>query len=210
MNNSYMTWISAGIIVMMLSSCISGMASKNKPSSNNVQVIESSADIKEKCNKINKDKTYLRKFSVRAKTNDKYKVIIYDKNYMSINGAIYAYNFKKLMYQSLVLNVGSPMVIDNTAKLIGIQGYCTPIDDTEKTYSFIIARDIFQQEDYNSMSQATRNNPGFSFRYLVDDYYIDDFGKHRKKTYWDYFDEIFKTTSKDVNTQMYIGFESDD
>mgnify|MGYP003333990534 FL=1 len=55
------------------------------------------------------------------------------------------------------------------------------------------------------MSQATENNPGFSFRYLVDDYYIDDFGEYRKKTYWDYFDKIFNTTKKDVTTQMSIG-----
>lgn len=205
MNNQYTPWITAGLIALMFSSCVSSGLSKKKSSNYNVQVIESPADITQKCNTISKNKTYLRKFSVRSKTNDKYNVIIYDKNYMSINGTIYAYQFKMMMYQSLVLNFGSPKVMENTAKLIGIQGYCTPINDNEKTYSFIIARDVFLQKDYNSMSQAKENNPGFSFRYLVDDYYIDDFGEYRKKTYWDYFDTIFNSTNKDVTTQMYIG-----
>lgn len=205
MNNEYMPWIGIGLFIMMLSSCVSSSVSKKYPTNYAVEIVESPDEITEKCNTIAKNKTYLRKCSVRSKTNDKYNVIIYDKNYMSINGTIYAYKFKMMMYQSLVLNTGSPYVVDNTAKLMGIQGYCTPINDKEKAYSFIIARDVFLQKDYNSMSQATENNPGFSFRYLVDDYYIDDFGEYRKKTYWDYFDTIFNTTKKDVTTQMYIG-----
>ena len=90
MNNEYMPWIGIGLFIMMLSSCVSSSVSKKAPQNYAVEILESPAAITEKCNTIAKNKTYFRKCSVRSKTNDKYNLIIYDKNYMSINGTIYA------------------------------------------------------------------------------------------------------------------------
>ena len=109
------------------------------------------------------------------------------------------------MYYGLALNLGSDrtVTLDGTDKVLGIQGYATSVKNPDLTIGFIFARKLFAQPGYSSMYEATRIGGVSFYAPNVDDGYVADFGKWRRYTYFDYFDNIFKTTKQDVRTEMY-------
>ena len=170
-----------------------------------VPVTESLETVQSRAETKISDGSYLRKFSTVDKMNRHHEVIFLDEQYISIDGEIYAFKFNNLMYYGLALNLGSDrtVTLDGTDKVLGIQGYATSVKNPELTIGFIFARKLFAQPGYSSMYEATKIGGVSFYAPNVDDGYVDDFGKWRRYTYFDYFDNIFKTTKQDVRTEMY-------
>lgn len=168
---------------------------------------ESVQTVKERVAKIEKSNTYMKKFTTKDKMGNTHQVIIYDKQYMKVDKVIYAYKFDALMYYQLVLNVlGSVQTVSGSEKVIGITGYASPIENPDLAYSYIFARELFGQKGYSSRYEACQIDGVYFAGIQFDEGYIDDFGKWVKYDWWDYFEKIFNTTSKDVRSTMYMAF----
>lgn len=168
-----------------------------------VEVTEPFADVKSKADKITAEKSYIKKFRTVDKVDKRHEVIFLDKQYLSIDGEIYAFKFHNIMYYGPSLSAGSRNIYNLPDKMIGLQGYATSVRNPEITIAFIFAQKLFAQKGYSSMHEACEIN-GVSFSGPKGDTgYIDDFGKWQRYSYFDYFENIFLTRKQDVGTEMY-------
>jgi len=149
--------------------------------------VESLEVVQEKADRIITEKSYLKKFN---------------------DDVLYGYKFHNLMYYGPSLSaLNDKPVYTLPDKIIGIQGYATPVANPNVAVSFIFARKLFAQSGYSSQYEASKiNGVSFSAPY-ADDGYIDDFGRWHKYTYYDYFENIFKTRNQDVKLEMYQSIE---
>lgn len=170
--------------------------------------VESLEVVQEKADRIITEKSYLKKFNTVDKMDRRHTVIILDEHYLSIDDVLYGYKFHNLMYYGPSLSaLNDKPVYTLPDKIIGIQGYATPVANPNVAVSFIFARKLFAQSGYSSQYEASRiNGVSFSAPY-ADDGYIDDFGRWHKYTYYDYFENIFKTRNQDVKLEMYQSIE---
>lgn len=173
-----------------------------------VPVKESVEVVREKADRIITEKSYLRKFDTVDKMDRRHTVFVLDEDYISIDGVLYAYRFNNIMYYGPTLAaLNERPVYSLPDKAIGLQGYASPVESPDAVVSFIFARKLFAQKGYASMLEASRIN-GVSFSAPnVDDGYIDDFGRWHRYTYYDYFENIFRTRGQDVRLEMYQSLE---
>lgn len=185
---------------MMFTSCLSTMIAPPEY----VSVIESKEVVENKISIYETSGEYLKKFRSKDKLGNWHEWIIYDENYFSMDGIVYAYKFHELMTYSLVITTPKGQnIIDGSAKVMGFQGYASPINNPETIVSFIIASELFAQKGYSSKYEACQIK-GVSFISLPkDEGYIDDFGKWQSYTWTDYFEKVFSTRNKDAKKIMY-------
>lgn len=168
-----------------------------------VEVSEQFDDVKSKADEIVEGKSYIKKFRTVDKVDKRHEVIFLDKQYLSIDGEIYAFTFHNIMYYGPSLSAGNKNIYNLPDKMIGLQGYATSVRNPEITIAFIFARKLFAQKGYSSMYEACQIN-GVSFSSPKDETgYINDFGKWQRYSYFDYFENIFLTRKQDVNIEMY-------
>ena len=185
------------IASLMFTSCLSTMFAPTEY----VSVKEPIEVIETKISTYKESNEYQKKFVSKDKMGNRHEWTIYDENYLSVDGVIYAYKFHDLMTYSLV--VAQSYTLNDTAKVIGFHGYATPISNPETVVSFIFASELFAQKGYSSKYEASQIK-GVSFRGIQgDEGYIDDFGRWKTYTWQDYYEQVFSTRNINVKKIMY-------
>ena len=168
-----------------------------------VPITEPYETVKARAEKIVAEKSYIKKFNTEDKEGKKHTVIFLDRQYLSIDGAILAYRINNIMYYGPALAFGGKKSFELPDKMVGIQGYATSAANPKLTVCYIFAQKLFGQKGYSSMYEACKIN-GVSFSSPKGESgYIDDFGKWQRYTYFDHFENVFKTRKQDVRIEMY-------
>ena len=185
------------IASLMFTSCLSTMFAPTEY----VSIKEPTDVIETKISTYKETNEYQKKFVSKDKMGNRHEWIIYDENYFSVDGIVYAYKYHDLMTYSLV--IAQSYTLNDTAKVIGFHGYASPINNPETVVSFIFAGELFAQKGYSSTYEASQIK-GVSFRGIQgDEGYIDDFGRWQTYTWQDYYEQVFSTRNKNVKKIMY-------
>lgn len=195
------------LMAFMCTSCLTaGLASLFREPDYTVYVDETPSEIHARIASYEKKGEYIRKFRTIDKGEKYHDVVIYDRQYFSIDGVLFAYNIKDAMWYGLAITLpgGGWHKVSGTDKIIGYSGFATCVDNSDTTVSFILSQKLFSQSGYGNRSEAVSNIKGVSFYGLnYNQGYVDDFGRYQRYDYWDFFDEVFQTTKKDVKKLMY-------
>jgi len=173
-----------------------------------VEITEDYTDIQKQAEQSIKEKSYIKHFYTTDKVSKKHEIFFLNEKYFSVDGVIYAYRFHNIMYYGPSLKyLNGQSIYDLPDKMIGVQGYATVVKNPAITASFIFSQKLFGQKGYSSMYEAGKINGVVFSSPKGDTQYIDDFGKLRRYSYFDYFENIFGTRKQNVNHEMYQAFE---
>lgn len=193
--------LAAMLLPFVLASCVSFAKAYAVP------VEEPLEEIVSRGQKIINEGTYIKAFNAVDKMDKKHIVVFLDTKYLSIDGVVFAYKFSNIMYYGPGLSLRGRDAYKLPDKIWGFQGYATAAADSNTTVSFIFAKKLFGQKGYSSMYEANEINGVWFGGKPADGGYIDDFGKWRDYTYFDYFENVFGSRKQLSKTQMYMALQ---
>lgn len=189
---------------LVFSSCAT--MNKNYQSQNTINFSESPEVIHLIADSYEITKNYQKRFIAFDYMGKNHEFIIYDNNYLKMDGRIYAYKFKSLINYKLSLNIfGTETNIGGSEKVIGFEGVLTSIDNPESTYDFILAKDLFAKRHYRNKYEACKI-PGIKFKgiNIWYDGYIDSNGCWQSYSWSDYYEQVFGTVKQDIGRLLYM------